>query len=467
MNTLTSFWNGLSLARQFALACFIILLIGMASVSAWVSHKIENAVVHSSSVSAALYMESFITPLIQELDYSHELSEQTEQELDKLIANTPLGKSVRSFKIWLQDGYVTYSSRPSLAGKTFEVTSNLASAWEGNLFAEFDQLEHVEDALEQDSGLPLLEIYSPVRSVESGEVLAVSEFYSVAEELNSDLLYAKLQSWLLFASAGIGMFLTLSTIVFRGSQTIELQQQKLEERVQDLSELRRRVENASRKTTEINERYLRRIGSDLHDGPSQLIALALLKMDSLKHQTTRMEGASQDNDIDITRDALNEALNEIRNVSAGLAMPEIEGLSVDQTVGKVVKAHELRTGSSVSLIASRCKEQIPHSILICLYRFVQEALNNAFYHGQADVVSVLPTFADNTLQVSVIDDGRGFDIADINSQSTGFGLPGLRERIESVGGFFDIDSRLGRGTEVKARFVFTPPEHHIISAEAS
>jgi len=458
MKTLILFWNGLSLARQFALASFVILLIGMASVSAWVSHKIEIAVVHNSSVSAALYMDSFIVPLVQELEFSNELSDQTRQKLDLLISSTPLGKRVLSFKIWLRDGYVTYSSRSSIAGKTFPVTANLANAWNGLVHADFDQLDDDEDSQERDSGLPLLEIYSPIRSRETGEILAVSEFYSVAEELNSDLFYAKLQSWLLFAGAGTLMFLALSSIAVRGSHTIETQQRKLKQRVQDLSDLRRRVENASRKTTELNEHYLRRIGSDLHDGPSQLIALALLKMDSLKQQTAQLIGLSEAGEIDITRDSLTEALNEIRNITAGLAMPEIEGLSLDQTLHKVVKAHERRSGMTVSLVSGACQESIPHSLLICVYRFVQETLNNTFCHGQAEAASVLVSFEDNTLQVSVTDKGQGFDVANIARKSTGFGLAGLRERIESVGGFFDILSQPGQGTVVTARFVFAAQE---------
>lgn len=458
MNTPINYWNRLSLAKQFALASFVVLLIGMASVSIWVSHKIEGAVVHSSSVSAALYMDSFIVPLVQELEYTSELSDQTRQELDKLVSSTPLGQRVLSFKIWLEGGYITYSSRPSLTGKTFPVTPNLASAWQGLLHADFDQLDDEEDAQERHSGLPLLEIYSPVRSTETGEILAVSEFYSVAEELNSDLLYAKLQSWLLLAGVGTMMFLSLSSIAVRGSRTIDAQQQKLKERVQDLSVLRRRVENASRKTTELNEHYLRRIGSDLHDGPSQLIALALLKMDSLKQLSAPSSRQSVANEIEIMRDSLAEALNEIRNITAGLAMPEIEGLSVDQTLHKVVKAHERRSGMSVSLVSSECRENIPHSILICLYRFVQETLNNALHHGQSETASVVATYEDSTLQVSVTDDGPGFNVADVAHRSTGFGLSGLRERIESVGGFFDIVSESGQGTIVTTRFILATQE---------
>jgi len=466
MKKLTVFWYSLSLFQQFAFASFGILLIGMAGVSAWVNQKIEVAVVNSSSAAAALYMDSFIVPLVQELDYSHELSDETRQELDKLISDTPLGASVRSFKIWLRDGYVTYSSRPSLTGKTFEVTPSLVRAWQGKVHADFDQLEHAEDALQKDSDLPLLEVYSPVRSKETGEILAVSEFYASAGGLNADLLRAKMQSWLFFAVVGLGMFLTLSSITFRGSRIIDSQQQRLKERVQDLSELRLRVENASRKTTEINEHYLRRIGSDLHDGPSQLIALALLKMDLLKQQVAKLNGSAETHEIDITRDALTEALDEIRNISAGLAMPEIEGLSVNQTLHKVVTAHQRRSGTRVSLTGEKSTERVPHSILICLYRFVQETLNNSFQHAEAHNVSVRYTFEENTLLVSVSDDGKGFTVRDMTKTSTGFGLAGLRERIESVGGFFEIDSQPGKGTVVSVRFVFTAEDKQVLLAAA-
>lgn len=453
MNVLTTFWTGLSLARQFALASFVVLLIGMASVSAWVSHKIEEAVIHNSSVAAALYVDSLVAPLLQELEYTNELSDQNKQELDKLLSRTPVGERVLSFKIWLEGGYITYSSHASLSGKTFPVTDSLAASWKGLVSADFDQLDDDEDARERDSGLPLLEIYSPVRSWETGEILAVCEFYTLADELDTDLVYAKLQSWLLFAGVGTAMFLALSNIAIRGSRTIELQQQKLNERVLDLSDLRTRVENASRKNTEMNEHYLRRIGSDLHDGPSQLIALALLKMDGIQSEAVGRVGLSKASQIDITRDSLAEALNEIRNITAGLAMPEIEGLTVDQTLRKAVKAHEVRSGMRVPVVSDDCQIQFPHSILICVYRFVQETLNNVHHHGDAKTASISITFEDDTLQVCVGDEGRGFDVSEVTRRSTGFGLPGLRERIESVGGFFDIISQPGHGTVVSARFV--------------
>lgn len=453
MNVLITFWTGLSLARQFVLASFVILLLGMASVSAWVSHKIEMAVVHNASVSTALYMDSFVAPLIQQLDSSRNLTDQTHQLLDNLLEKTPLGERVLSFKIWLEGGYVAYSSRSSLVGKTFPITENLADGWKGLIHADFDDLHDDEDALEREAGVPLLEIYSPVRSSVTGRIIAVAEFYSTAGELRADLFRAKLQSQILFAGVGFLMFLALSSIAFRGSRTIETQQRKLEERVRDLSELRHRLESASRKSTEMNEVYLRRIGSDLHDGPSQLIALALLKMDAIERQAQQVMVPESVRDIEITRESLMESLREIRNITAGLAMPEIEGLSVGQTLQKVIKSHQRLTDMQVNLESADCSRVYPHSILICLYRFVQETLANAFNHGQASEAQVVISCEDDILQVSVSDNGLGFDIEEIARSSTGFGLAGLRERIESIGGFFSIDSNRESGTRATVRFV--------------
>ena len=88
----------------------------------------------------------------------------------------------------------------------------------------------------------------------------------------------------------------LFSIVRDGSKTIDQQRVFLTERVAQLSDLlqqnevlRQRVERAARSATEGTERLMRQVGSDLHDGPAQLIALALLRLDSLKLAKTDRE----------------------------------------------------------------------------------------------------------------------------------------------------------------------------------
>ncbi|RUT84079.1 sensor histidine kinase, partial [Mesorhizobium sp. USDA-HM6] len=158
----------------------------------------------------------------------------------------------------------------------------------GNVMAEYNDLDDDPEAGEEKTvNAPLFEIYNPVREPWSGEVVAVSEFYEIADDFQETLNAALWSTWLVVAGATAAALALLSGIVFRGSRTIETQRTALEAKVTELqsalsqnSSLRQRVQRASRRATAINERYLRRIGADLHDGPAQLVALAALRMDS-------------------------------------------------------------------------------------------------------------------------------------------------------------------------------------------
>lgn len=453
--TLPPIGKKMKLARKFAITSFAILLLGMLCVSYWVSYKIEIGVVNNSGASGALYMESFVTPLLQELDgQPRQISSENRARLDRLMAETSLGERVVSFKIWAHDGYIVYSSRPELIGVVYPETEPLLQAWNGQVNAEFDQLNDEEDSGERTTGLPLLEIYTPIRSDRDGSIIAVAEFYSLERELSSELFRAKLESWILFGVAGLIMFFCLSGIVLQGSRTIDLQQRKLSDRVNELSELRNRLEKASRRSTELNESFLRRVGSDLHDGPGQLVALALLRLDRLKDlYSTDQSAPTSNNDVEIVHDALAESLEEIRNISAGLTLPQLDGLNLQQSLQKAALAHSRRTSVIVEVQFDRVPDHIPQSIQICLYRFVQETLFNAFHHGGTDRAILESRYNDGLLEVTVSDPGVGFDLNTALNNSTGLGLSGLRQRIESVGGFFAITSREGEGTKVVAQFI--------------
>ncbi len=135
----------------------------------------------------------------------------------------------------------------------------------------------------------LLELYLPVRRSGSDEIIAVVEFYQLPDAIDREVGQAQLVSWALVAGA-IGLsFLLLFGIVKQGSDTIGRQESALQRQVGELSELlaqntelNDRVRAAAERTTTLNERSLRRISADLHDGPGQTVALALMRVDSLK-----------------------------------------------------------------------------------------------------------------------------------------------------------------------------------------
>jgi signal transduction histidine kinase len=419
-----------------------------------VADKIETSVTFNTAVTTALYLDSFVAPHAQELATQDRLSQDSQDSLNALLDNTAIGNRVASFKIWKPGGLIAYSSRKAIIGRVFPETENLKMAWAGNITAEFDTLEDEEDAEERAAEEPYLEMYSPIREKFTGRIIAVAEFYEKADLLQQNLFQAKLESWLLVGFVTLVMLSLLFIIVRRGSHTIENQESALKTRILELSDLRNRLKSASKRSTELNERFLRRVGSDLHDGPAQLLGLALLRLDAIRQLVFSLPQIppSKGEDLDIVQNALKDALTDIRNISAGLVLPELDGLTLTEILTKAASNHEYRTHTSISLNLGELPTTIGKSTLICLYRLVQEGLNNAEHHAPGAACFVTARYADDIIEVEVSDTGQGFDSAIIAASSSGLGLAGLRERIESVGGQFEISSTNGQGTRLVARF---------------
>jgi signal transduction histidine kinase len=113
----------------------------------------------------------------------------------------------------------------------------------------------------------------------------------------------------------------------------------------------------------------------------------------------------------------------------------------------------------VEVQAQGVSENLPDEYKICIYRVVQEALNNAARHASARTASVRVVEDLQTIQVSIVDHGRGFDTPRVR----GLGLVGMEERVKRLGGRLNIESSPGKGTTVKAELplpVTTSSENH-------
>lgn len=448
-------WRELSLAGQFAAAGSFVLLGGMLAIGAWVTHQIEGGVTRNTASATALYMESVLAPLAQELATSDTLSIGARRAADEILQNTVIGSRLASFKIWKEGGLVAYSSEPSIIGHFFEPTDRLRAAWAGQVLGNFDDLHDSENMNEQQMGLPLLEIYSPIREAWSGRVIAVAEFYEIASELEEELFQARLISWLVVAAVSLSMFGLLFGIVLRGSRTIEAQRAAQSRRVKELAllaeqndALRLRAQRASNRVVEYNERHLRRISAELHDGPAQLLALASLRLDGIIPAVTSDKALL---DLKIVNSSLDDAMRDIRDISRGLSLPAIERMTLSEILHTVVEAHQKRTGSEVLLISGQEEPELSQSLKICLYRFVQEGLSNAFRHAGGKGQKVEASVTNGALHLSVSDSGPGFAPSEITTPTDkgGLGLAGLTERVESLGASFSIQSAPGSGTRLE------------------
>lgn len=451
-----SFWLKGSLAQQFLFVAFGVMLVGMFAMGTLVSRTIERGVAEVNAASAALYINNFVAPHLQELASGDTLSQQSIRNLRQALSRPAVMDHVTSVKIWKKDGLIVYSSEPDLIGRMFPLNPNPRKAWTGTVAAEFDNLFQEEDAKDRATGLPLLEVFTPIRDSENGNVIAVVEIHERAEALVVELAQAEWKIWISTALITLAMMAILFSIVARGSRTIDEQRAALTERVDQLSELlqqnrslRARVERAARNATEDNERLMRRLGYDLHDGIAQLIGLAVLRLD-------RVQGTEKDRDnLTKIHKALSDAINDIRNICRGLLLPEVQDFSLKDALVFMVRHHERRTGTAVTCTFGDLPEEAPQFVKIALCRFAQEGLTNSFKHAGARCQQVKANWDGKTIVLEVADEGPGMRATDERFGEGGLGLVGLRDRLESIGGELIVDTAEGAGTRIIASLPLT------------
>lgn len=443
----------LTLWQRFVLAGAIVLLAGSLVIGQWVTMRITQQVTRNAAYASVLLVDSLITPLAQELGQKDVLSIGPVRALDEMMASRALKERIPSIKIWKLDGRIAYSTDFDLIGMRFPPSEALLRAGRGEVVTELDELQGAESANERALGRPMLEIYSPVRDQWTGEIIAVAEFYEDAAGLTAALREARFNSWLVVGGTVAAMALILSVIVRQGARTIERQRKLLEreiERVAAVSrqntELRQKVERAHSLSTELNERYLRRVSADLHDGPAQLVGLASLRVGSLRDDDSRSSRATEAAHL---RQVLGEAMTDIRNICTGLSLPNIEQQSVDEAIVEAVRAHERRTGRKVKTDVDTIPIPLPASIKICAYRFVQEGLNNALRHAPGSDLAVT-CHADAATLVVRVENGP-FDVqCTMEPQHGGrLGLMGLRGRVEALGGQFSFQTSPETGSRLE------------------
>jgi signal transduction histidine kinase len=461
-----------SLWHQFLIASFPIFLISTLVIGSWVSEKIENGVAHRLGSVTALYVESFLGNHLQSAAAGGELSAQDRSALQSILTGTPLGKKVVSFKVWNREGRILYSQNSSIIGKTFPIESGLADAYAGNIHSEISVLSHEENATELLIWGRLIETYVPIRMAGDEQVIAVAEFYQTTEELSREANLAKLQSWVVVSATFLVSYLLLLGLVRQGSDTIAQQRYELEHQIGMLTELNYqnrilhdKVRRAAARVTSLNENFLRRISSDLHDGPGQDLGFALMQMETLGNSRLAFPSNEHmrtfgNNSFETVIHSLKSAMGELRAISAGLRLPNITKLPIHEVVARAVRDYETKSGIKVKLDilpGTPAPDPEPDNlpVKITLYRVLQESLANGFRHAGGVDQSVCLAHIDGQLDLRIKDAGKGFlPSAPVGAKH--LGLRGMRERVEILGGTFHIDSSPS-GTAIHVILPLTVP----------
>ena len=456
----------MSFSRQFMLAIIAVLLIGMVTIGSWMGQQIETSAVNRAATISAAYVESIFAAQLHDWPGDRLVDNPMRAILDRIFVEGPLRREVLRFKLWDAGGRIDYSNDKEQIGLRFPVTGLLAATFAGTMQARISDLDEDDNQPEQARWPQLLEVYVPIRSGAHGEVVAVAEFYLTVEKLKHDIRATQQRSWMLVAFSTLAIYVLLFSLVRRANDTIQDQQRDLRHQLEQLraalgenDHMRERLREAGVSTTTLNEEFLIRIAADLHDGPAQLIAFALMRFDEFA-STCRGCVSSSGNaaqDLQRIKSALESSLRDVRKISSGLSIPGMDELSLADAARRAVRDFEHTSGQTIRAEIDETLDKAPISVKITVYRLLQESLTNCWRHASGGAPLVQVQRIDGQVLITITDHGTGFDP---QSASVGgrLGLAFMRERVRLLGGLFEIDSAPGRGTCIRARLPLSTDE---------
>lgn len=444
-----SFWSGLNLDRRFATLAFALSIASTLAIGGWAVSWLEKTILMRSSSIASIYISDLVSPMVQDMATTGKISEYGVKQLDSLLVTGALRVDVVAIKIWSVDGTIVYSNDRTLVGQSFAHDGIFKDALRGDVGAELNEPSEESTSEFQTHG-SIFEVYAPVYDRQSGEIIAVAEFYEDASEIENAMAAVRLKSWSFTFFILILNVLAYFSVVHGGTKTIAQQKDQLTRRIDELSAamsreraLRDHIADGVHKVFDENERLLRSLGSELHDGPAQLIGHALLKLDP--------EGRNVNREMLLqTRSALSQAMQEVRGIAAGLLLLDVKGQKMEDCVKAIVRSHEARTGTKVSLDWLNSPPDVPDRVKICVCRFIQEGLANAVRHAGGADQRVRVKGLTGSVRVTVTDRGPGISPVAPTTQGPRLGLISLRRRVESVNGQMTITSSARFGTRLVA-----------------
>lgn len=215
-------------------------------------------------------------------------------------------------------------------------------------------------------------------------------------------------------------------------------------RYAELAHNRQELQDLSARLLDAQEGERRSLSRELHDEVGQ--ALGLLLMDVGRLSNLLGSDAKGQEMVQRIKTVAERTVQTVRNMALLLRPSMLDDLGLVSAVEWYARELSRRGEVEVDVKAENVSENLPDSLMVCIYRVVQEAVNNAQRHAQAKNVTVELTQTSTAIQVQIKDDGIGFDA----KRTRGMGLLGMEERVKRLGGTIAIESGPGAGTTIRA-----------------
>lgn len=210
------------------------------------------------------------------------------------------------------------------------------------------------------------------------------------------------------------------------------------------------------KIIEAQEEERLRVARDMHDGPAQSLANVIVKAEFCE-RLLEMDKDSAKDELQNLKGIIRGTLKDVRKIIFDLRPMSLDDLGLVPTIERYISIFEDDTGIIITFKTFGTFIDIEPAIQIAIFRIIQESLSNIRKHSEAKSTSIILEKTTSKINLSIIDDGIGFNLDDYkkeyNPLSKGFGLLNIKERAELLNGKFQITSSLGLGTRLS---IFLP-----------
>lgn len=230
----------------------------------------------------------------------------------------------------------------------------------------------------------------------------------------------------------------------------------------DLNQVTRIMESAKNrqliglKIILAQEEERKRVAREIHDGPAQSLANIVLRTEIAERMLIKKEFEMVHEELIDLKSQVRLGLEEIRKVIFNLRPMALDDLGLVPTLRKFTQDFEEKTKISTAFDIIGKEMRLPSAMEAAIFRLAQEALTNVMKHAEATTVSLEIMYEAEQIQLSIVDNGIGFqhELLGLGSKNNAhFGLIGMNERVELIEGRMEIDSKPGEGTKI---IIFIP-----------
>lgn len=419
----TSSWLGLP-PRALAAVFTLIVIAVMFALGAFIIFEYRSLQMQSHGRVGGAYIDNLLAPLALEHSENQSIrrpdSEQVFSDITTLHPNLVM-------RVWRLDGTLLYSSFTKDSPNDHE-TDELEIAVQGNFVVQLE----TSGAVQPDFPLahPFFEVYAPIHDPVTGVLIAVGEIYLDATGLLRDRAFVERTIWAALILTTLGM---LGMLALTFNQSFRLEDRLAIERkiaVQNVR-LRRDAVRARLDAAQANEQVLNVFGAELHDGPIQLLSLVSLMQD--QNPPSELPGGMT------VRGLIDQVIMELRTMSAGLLLPELEDLDTATVVLLAVERHKALMAGEVEVEIAPHLAELDLPRKICLYRVLREGLSNAVRHSKDHIAQI--TIRQRASALDVVIHGGPSEVTKSAPAMTPWhlGLNGMRRRLDAFGGEIALD----------------------------